>query len=81
MPCIDPHHEEPKGSGYWQTQMADYQRRVQFAEAALCGVLRALEQSGAVYRILSTFDEKTAGVSVKQLAGWWRDHKYRDSAQ
>ena len=43
MPCIDPHHEEPKGSGYWQTQMADYQRRVQFAEAALCGVLRAIK--------------------------------------
>lgn len=47
-------------------------------EAMLCGLLRALDQSGVLQAMFYSFDPTQAGVTRDQLSAWWQRHCVKD---
>lgn len=69
MPCYD-------------SRADDYAREVSpKIEAALCGVMHALERGGGtqtLHGVLMQVDWKEAGVTRDWLVKWWKEHKEED---
>lgn len=59
----------------------DYQarRRLDFVEAVLCGVMKALDNApGALDNFFNSIDWVEAGMTREQAVRWYMDHRQRD---
>lgn len=92
MPCRDYMDDNP--SVYYGQQLNNKEaeikrlnRKLSFAESALCAVLRAIENAGMdinqPYKSTSLgspmVDWKDAGITSKELADWFERHKKADA--
>lgn len=85
MPCRDYYDDHPEA--FYGEQLADKEaeierlkERISFAESALCGVLRAVEDNVISYYndLWAVIDYKGAGISRKKLEKWFTKHKALD---
>ena len=72
MPCYDAQDADEKLYAQQQLPMV---------EAALCGVLTALERRGFMTEIIGLVDWEKVGLEEEWLRQWWHDHRRRDRAR
>jgi predicted DNA binding protein len=81
MPCSDNRCETYREVEVDRQSTLDH---VAFLEAALCASLTVMEQQMDEYgysegmSIFNAFDFKEAGITYKELEGWWITHKRAD---
>lgn len=71
MPCRDP-MDDP-----WIVREG-LNKRLDRAEAFLCGILTVLDQSNKIKKVLDSVDFKECGFSRGELEQWWTNHKEED---
>ena len=79
MPCSD--NGEADGWADHLGLMRDDERR-KIERAALCGIMRAAENSEAIRRALfHAVDWAQSGVTPDDVARWYNDHRKREEAR
>ena len=70
MPCRT---EEP-----YEVKPKKPMETVHGLEAALCGILTAVEKGNNLEWVMAHFDAKEAGISMDEVDMWWAKHKAKD---
>lgn len=77
MPCNSGPSEAQEREAIEKQLREERDNRV--AEAALCGLMRAMIKMGVLVDVLPEFDEHRSGVSIDEMLVWFENHCQKDA--